>query len=62
LSSATFLLLESSKKSPDFDRSIFAEPLPHAKFGSVVNIDTSWRKSSLLSSLYGPSQAVVAVS
>ncbi|CAG8784002.1 453_t:CDS:2, partial [Racocetra persica] len=48
-----FLLLEGSKKSIDYKKPIFDQPLPQSKFDdSYDNIDTSWRVSNTMTPLF----------
>ena len=56
-----FLLLETTKKSPDYERKLFDEPLPNAKFDSgFLQIDSSWRvKGTTMNPLFAATQAQV---
>ncbi|CAG8455683.1 16904_t:CDS:10, partial [Cetraspora pellucida] len=48
-----FLLLEGSKKSIDYKKPIFDQPLPQSNFDdSYDNIDTSWRVSNTMTPLF----------
>ncbi|CAG8511510.1 8195_t:CDS:10 [Diversispora eburnea] len=49
---ACFLLLEGSKKSPDYNKPMFDQPLPHSKFDNYDNIDTSWQFHSTMTPLF----------
>ncbi|CAG8743201.1 4012_t:CDS:2, partial [Acaulospora colombiana] len=49
---ACFLLLEGSKKSVDYSKPIFDQPLPNSKFGGYDDIDTSWRINSTMTPLF----------
>ncbi|CAG8447868.1 11173_t:CDS:10, partial [Dentiscutata heterogama] len=48
-----FLLLEGSKKSIDYKKPIFDQPLPQSKFDdNFDNIDTSWRVNNTMTPLF----------
>ncbi|RHZ54169.1 hypothetical protein Glove_429g27 [Diversispora epigaea] len=49
---ACFLLLEGSKKSTDYNKPMFDQPLPHSKFDNYDNIDTSWQFHSTMTPLF----------
>ncbi|KAG0254733.1 hypothetical protein BG011_005543 [Mortierella polycephala] len=54
---ATYMLLDRTKKSPDYSEPIFAEPLPNAKFGeNYANIDTSWKNTAAMTPLFVQTQ------
>ncbi|CAG8572313.1 13750_t:CDS:10, partial [Acaulospora morrowiae] len=58
---ACYLLLEGSKKSIDYNKPIFDQPLPHSKFGDTYDdIDTSWRFNSTMNPLFVNTQQINA--
>ncbi|KAF9918927.1 hypothetical protein BX616_004199 [Lobosporangium transversale] len=53
LNYATYMLLDRTKKSPDYTEPIFQEPLPNAKFNErYASIDTSWRHTVAMTPLF----------
>ncbi|KAF9360792.1 hypothetical protein BGX26_007743 [Mortierella sp. AD094] len=53
LNYATYMLLDRTKKSSDYNEPIFQEALPNAKFGeSYARIDTSWRHTVAMTPLF----------
>ncbi|KAF9439193.1 hypothetical protein BGZ76_009365 [Entomortierella beljakovae] len=53
LNYATYMLLDRTKKSSDYNEPIFQESLPNAKFGdSYARIDTSWRHTVAMTPLF----------
>jgi hypothetical protein len=63
LNYGSFLLLEATKKSPDFSAKLFEEGLPNATFQGQHDIDGSWTgKHSIMNPLFAPSQSMDFVS
>ncbi|CAG8489558.1 14379_t:CDS:10 [Funneliformis mosseae] len=57
LNYACYLLLEGSKKSIDYNKPIFNQPLPQSKFDeNYDDIDTSWRVNNTMTPLFVNSQ------
>ncbi|KAG0050163.1 hypothetical protein BGZ83_005055 [Gryganskiella cystojenkinii] len=57
LNYATYMLLDRTKKSSDYNEPIFSEALPNAKFSDqYANIDTSWRNTSAMTPLFVQTQ------
>ncbi|CAI2170936.1 4833_t:CDS:10 [Funneliformis geosporum] len=57
LNYACYLLLEGSKKSIDYNKPIFNQPLPLSKFDeNYDDIDTSWRVNNTMTPLFMNSQ------
>ncbi|KAF9585083.1 hypothetical protein BGW38_003973, partial [Lunasporangiospora selenospora] len=53
LSYATYMLLDRTKKSVDYNEPIFDQSLPNAKFNdNFANIDTSWRSTTVMTPLF----------
>jgi hypothetical protein len=53
LNYACYLLLEGSKKSVDYNKPIFDQPLPQSRFDeNYDDIDTSWRINNTMTPLF----------
>lgn len=53
LNYACYLLLEGSKKSIDYNKPIFDQPLPQSRFDeNYDDIDTSWRVNNTMTPLF----------
>lgn len=53
LNYSCLLLLERSKKSIEYKRALFQEPLPQSKFDeNYEDIDTSWEMSNTMTPLF----------
>ncbi|KAF9970692.1 hypothetical protein BGZ73_006560 [Actinomortierella ambigua] len=57
LTYATYMLLDGTKKSFEYNKPIFDEPLPNAKFDAEhASIDTSWRHTAAMTPLFVQTQ------
>src|SRR3989337_3074526 len=60
LNYACYLLLEGSKKSIDYNKPIFNQPLPQSRFDeNYDDIDTSWRVNNTMTPLFVNTQTKV---
>jgi len=50
---ATYMLLDRTKHSSDYNEPIFSESLPNAKFSeNYAHIDTSWQNTAAMTPLF----------
>ncbi|KAG0257869.1 hypothetical protein DFQ27_004903 [Actinomortierella ambigua] len=57
LTYATYMILDSTKKSFEYNKPIFDDPLPNAKFDAEnASIDTSWRHTAAMTPLFVQTQ------
>ncbi|KAG0339299.1 hypothetical protein BG004_006877 [Podila humilis] len=55
---ATYMLLDRTKHSSDYNEPIFSESLPNAKFSeNFAHIDTSWRNTAAMTPLFVHTQS-----
>ncbi|KAF9419367.1 hypothetical protein BGZ94_009435, partial [Podila epigama] len=58
LSYATYILLDRTKNSSDYNEPIFSESLPNARFSDkFADIDTSWRSTAAMTPLFVHTQS-----